>query len=63
MVNAYQTMPNAYWKEHHIETLLNKFPEGQVVVKVNGIIAGCALSIMVDAQTFDEDQLSPRGTQ
>lgn len=55
MINAYQTMPNAYWKEHHIKALLNKFPEGQVVVKVNGTIAGCALSILIDSRTFDED--------
>ncbi len=55
MINAYQTMPNAYWKEHHISSLLKKFPEGQVVVKVNGKIAGCALSIIIDSKSFDED--------
>lgn len=55
MVSAYASMPEAYWKEHHIKSLLQKFPEGQVVIKVNGEIAGCALSIIVDFQKFDEN--------
>jgi hypothetical protein len=38
----------AYWHKHQIHTLIDLYPEGQVVVKVNGIIAGCALSIIVD---------------
>ena len=54
MQAAYSSMPNAYWKEHHIKSLLRKFPEGQVVIKVNGKIAGCALSIIVDYDAFDE---------
>lgn len=54
MIDAYQTMPNAYWKEHHIKTLLEKFPEGQVVLKVNGQIAGCALSIIIDQESFEK---------
>ena len=48
MIKAYDSMPEAYWKEHHIRTLIEKFPEGQVVVKVNQQFAGCALSIIVD---------------
>ncbi|RME40546.1 MAG: GNAT family N-acetyltransferase [Deltaproteobacteria bacterium] len=47
MEAAYASMPDSYWKEHHIKALLEKFPEGQVVVKVNGELAGCALSIIV----------------
>jgi predicted amidohydrolase/GNAT superfamily N-acetyltransferase len=50
---AYSSMPDAYWKERHISALLKKFPEGQVVIKVNGQIAGCALSIIVDYASFD----------
>ncbi len=48
MVSAYHTMPDSYWKEHHIKTLIEKFPDGQAVIKVDGKIAGCALSIIVD---------------
>lgn len=55
MQSAYATMPEAYWREHHITALLKKFPEGQVVIKVNGQIAGCALSIIVDYKKFDDD--------
>ena len=54
MQSAYVSMPEAYWKEDHIITLLDKFPEGQVVIKVNGQIAGCALSIIVDYDKFED---------
>lgn len=54
MIEAYPSMPNAYWKESHIESLINKFPEGQVVIKVNDQLAGCALSIIVDYNKFGE---------
>lgn len=53
MIEAYQNMPNAYWKEHHIALLTKKFPEGQVMIRVNGQLAGCALSIIVDYTKFD----------
>jgi predicted amidohydrolase/GNAT superfamily N-acetyltransferase len=47
-------MPETYWKEHHIKTLINLFPEGQVGIKVNNELAGCALSIIIDDTRFDE---------
>ncbi len=62
MISAYATMPNAYWKEFHIETLINKFPEGQVVVKVNGQIAGCALSIRVNHSEFEGNHTYKQAT-
>ena len=55
MISAYPNMPHAYWKEHHIHKLLTIFPEGQVVVKVNGQIAGCALSIIVEFARFGDN--------
>lgn len=55
MIASYTNMPNSYWKEHHIESLIKRFPEGQVVVKVNGQIAGCALAIIVDYDTFEDN--------
>jgi predicted amidohydrolase/ribosomal protein S18 acetylase RimI-like enzyme len=55
MKTAYSSMPESYWSEDHIETLLKKFPEGQVVIKANGQIAGCALSIIVDYRKFDDN--------
>ncbi len=49
MISSYQSMPNSYWERKHIKSLLKKFPEGQVVIKVDGEIAGCALSIVVNS--------------
>jgi predicted amidohydrolase len=55
MIEAYPNMPNAYWKENHIQSLIDKFPEGQVIIKVNGQLAGCALSIIVDFDRFENN--------
>lgn len=54
MIESYITMPDTYWKESRIKALIEKFPEGQVVLKVNNAIAGCALSIVVDYDKFDD---------
>ncbi|NKI26324.1 GNAT family N-acetyltransferase [Arenibacter sp. 6A1] len=54
MIASYSSMPNAYWRENQIETLINEFPEGQVVIKVNDQIAGCALSIILDYEKLDD---------
>jgi len=53
MISAYPTM-GTFWKEGHIKKLLSVFPEGQVVVKINGELAGCALSIIVDYDKYDD---------
>ncbi|MDD4757092.1 MAG: carbon-nitrogen hydrolase, partial [Prolixibacteraceae bacterium] len=55
MISAYQSMPEAYWHEKHIRALINKFPEGQVVIKINGHLAGSALSIIVDYDHFTDN--------
>lgn len=54
MQEAYKSMPNLYWREHQIKTLIDKFPAGQVVIKINNQIAGCALSIIVDYDSIDD---------
>ena len=54
MIASYTTMPEAYWRAHQIKKLIDEFPEGQVIIKVNNQIAGCALSIMVDYNQFDD---------
>lgn len=54
MQQAYKSMPNLYWRENQIKTLIDKFPEGQVVIKINNQIAGCALSIIVDYDSIDD---------
>ena len=34
---------------------MKKFPDGQVVVKVNGEVVGCALSLIVNYDRFDDE--------
>ena len=55
MISAYTHMPDAYWKEHHIASLIKQFPEGQIVIKINGQLAGSALSIIVNYDDFEDD--------
>jgi len=52
MIESYSTMPDSYWKETHIKALIDKFPEGQVVLKVNNQLAGCALAIRLENSDY-----------
>jgi len=54
MIKSYINMPDSFWKESQIKNLINLFPEGQAVIKINNKIAGVALSIIVDYSNFDE---------
>lgn len=54
MILSYSSMPDEYWEEEHIRDLIRKFPEGQVVIKINDRIAGCALSIILDYESFTD---------
>ncbi|WP_203295477.1 carbon-nitrogen hydrolase family protein [Luteirhabdus pelagi] len=64
-LQSYGGMPNSYWKLEEIGRLITLFPEGQVVIKVDGQIAGCALSIIVDfdkiehQHTYDDITADP----
>lgn len=53
MIESYTTMPGAYWRKHQIESLISRFGEGQVVLKVDGVVAGCALSIIINSDDFE----------
>ncbi|WP_010135894.1 carbon-nitrogen hydrolase family protein [Ochrovirga pacifica] len=55
MIEAYSNLEDAYWKESHLESLIQKFPEGQVVIKVNNQLAGCALSIITHYDFIEEN--------
>lgn len=37
-----------------IEKLINRFPEGQIVIKADGVVVGCALSIIVKYDKFGD---------
>jgi predicted amidohydrolase/GNAT superfamily N-acetyltransferase len=53
MIESYTNMDYPYQTKDNIRTLITKFPEGQVVIKVNNQFAGCALAIIVDYSIFD----------
>tara|TARA_R110002124_G_scaffold99337_1_gene245298 strand:+ start:29238 stop:30776 length:1539 start_codon:yes stop_codon:yes gene_type:complete len=54
-LESYGGVLNSYWKEEHIRKLTTLFPEGQVVIKIDGEIAGCALSIIVDYDQIEDE--------
>lgn len=55
MIEAYSEWEGAsFWDESHISKLIEIFPEGQICILVNGNIAGCALSLIVDYKKFGD---------
>ena len=40
-------MAQSFWKENQLKNLLEKFPEGQLVIVVDSVVVGSALSILV----------------
>lgn len=55
MMMAYEKWPESYWREHQIQTLLDVFPMGQIGVVVDGVIVGCALSLIVKYELFGDE--------
>lgn len=55
MIEAYKDWDNSFWKEHHIKKLLELFPEGQVVVLVDGKVVGSALSLIINYSEYGDD--------
>lgn len=54
MVDSYKYISDEMWSEEKIKNLIKIFPEGQVAIKINNEIAGCALSIIVDYNKYDD---------
>ena len=54
MKASYANWPGNYWSEKSIEKLIQKFPEGQIVIKADGKVVGCTLSIVVDYARFGD---------
>lgn len=52
MMGVYHSLENSYWTKAQLEELVSLFPEGQIMVLVNGKLAGCALSIIVDEKNI-----------
>jgi predicted amidohydrolase/GNAT superfamily N-acetyltransferase len=47
MIKAYSEIDGLHWKEKEIKNLLTIFPEGQLVILVDGKVVGSALSLIV----------------
>ncbi len=54
MLTCYPKVENPAWEEKHVNTLINRFPKGQVVVMVDGVMAAASLSILIKHDRFDE---------
>ncbi|MBU2927740.1 carbon-nitrogen hydrolase family protein [Winogradskyella psychrotolerans] len=54
-LEAYGGVLNSYWKKDHIARLTTIFSEGQVVIRIDGQLAGCALSLIVDYDKIDDN--------
>lgn len=54
-LQVYVGMQDSVWKKSEIKRLTTIFPEGQIVIKIDGVIAGCALSLIVDSKKIDDN--------
>jgi predicted amidohydrolase/GNAT superfamily N-acetyltransferase len=55
MQKAYASLGGQYWKEEALKKLIQKFPDGQIVIIHNGKVVGCALSIIVEYEKFGDN--------
>lgn len=54
MEDEYRYLDDSVWTQKEFYSLIEKFPEGQVAIKINDNLAGFALSIIVDYNKFDD---------
>jgi predicted amidohydrolase/GNAT superfamily N-acetyltransferase len=52
---VYKGSPLLTWTEDVVDTLLTKFPEGQICVCVDGKVVGCAFSLIIDYSKFSDE--------
>lgn len=52
---AYEGWQGGYWSPEAIQSLITKFPEGQIVIKSGGVVVGCALSLIVDYKKYGDE--------
>jgi predicted amidohydrolase/GNAT superfamily N-acetyltransferase len=55
MKSAYPDWQGTYWRIEAIRSLIEKFSDGQIVIKADGTVVGCALSIIIDYDRFGDD--------
>jgi predicted amidohydrolase/GNAT superfamily N-acetyltransferase len=54
-LEVYGGMQDSVWKKSEIKRLTTIFPKGQVVIKIDGVLAGCALSLIVDYDKIEDN--------
>ncbi|MFN5089272.1 MAG: carbon-nitrogen hydrolase, partial [Bacteroidota bacterium] len=58
LISDLKSLPNeelaVQWSESQIKKLLGVFPEGQIVVLVNGMVVGYSLSIILSAEQLEK---------
>lgn len=54
MRDCYPKIDNPTWGKGELKKLTTIFPDGQIVIKVDGKIVACALSIIIDYKLFEE---------
>lgn len=52
---AYPDHKNIWWEKTKVRKLVKIFQEGQVVIKVNGEIVACSISIIVDYDKYSDN--------
>lgn len=55
MKAAYPNWQGSYWSLEALKKLIGFFPDGQMVICVNEKVVGCALSIIVEYDRFEDD--------
>ena len=53
--SVYLNKALATWNESTVKALLTKFPEGQICVVVDGIVVGCAFSLIIEYADFGDE--------
>ncbi|PLY13590.1 MAG: carbon-nitrogen hydrolase [Sulfurimonas sp.] len=55
MKDEYRHLKDSTWSREELAILINKFPKGQVSIKIDGEFAGFALSLIVDYDKFEDN--------
>jgi len=55
MIEAYASLGGQYWKEEALQKLIKKFPQGQIVITIDGKVVGCALTLIVNYDKFGDN--------
>ncbi|MBA6253902.1 MULTISPECIES: carbon-nitrogen hydrolase family protein [unclassified Colwellia] len=53
--SVYLNKELATWNEPTVKALLTKFPDGQICVVVDGIVVGCAFSLIIEYADFGDE--------